>query len=143
MSGRCVAGAIPKGVVKKRCDRCMEMNQDWEDWLFAIMHRHWKVAGQDGKIPRVSLQEGLRSVAAFLDRAGRFLANSVSLADTEDKKAKMEGKLRAALQPLWRGAVPQAITVRTEEKKKAAAGHDQKKGRLDRHVGPRAATPGR
>ena len=64
----------------------------------------------------IAHEVGVGALAAFLDRAGRFAANSSTTADVEEK-TKFEAKLRAALSPGWVGIMPEPITASSQDKK--------------------------
>ena len=118
VAGQCVAGAIAKSVVKKIKERDAAPNQDWEDWLHAVMEKYWTAWSHDPQSRPVAREVGLPAVAAFLDRAGRFVANAATMAEVDEKKTRFEGKLRATLEPGWSGDMPEPTTNLSDEKKK-------------------------
>ena len=120
VAGQCVAQAIAKTVVKKVRDRDAAPSQEWEDWMHAVMEKYRGAWSQDLQSRPVARDVGLPAVAAFLDRAGRFVANATTMAEAGDKKARFEGKLRAALESGWSGAMPEPTPALSQEKKQTA-----------------------
>ena len=84
VGGQCVAGAIGKVVAKKIRERDAKFNEEWEDWMQAVMTKYWMAWGSESR--PISNGVGVAAVAAFLDRAGRFVANSSTTADVEEQK---------------------------------------------------------
>ena len=115
VGGQSVAGAINKGAVKKVRERDAKFNEGWEDWMQAVMYKYWMAWCRESR--PIAHEVGVGAVAAFLDRAGRFAANSSTTADVEDKKTKFEAKLRAAMSPGWVGIMPEPITASSQDKK--------------------------
>ena len=116
VGGHCVAGAIAKSVVKKIRDRDLALGQDWEEWMQAVLEKYWTAWSHEPTSRPIARDVGLKAVAAFLDRAGRFVANS-AMAEVLEKKAKFEGKLREAVEPGWSGPMPTPVTALSQEKK--------------------------
>ena len=116
VAGNCVAGAITKSVVKKIRDRDSALNQDWEEWMQAVLEKYWTAWSHEPASRPIARDVGLPAVAAFLDRAGRFVAFS-TMAAVPEKKVKLEGKLRQAVEPGWSGPMPKPVTDLGEEKK--------------------------
>ena len=115
VAGQCVAGAIRKGVAKVIRERDAALSQDWEDWLHTLMDRYG-LSSQDPATRPVSRDVALPAVAILLDKAGRFVSNSV-MTDVPEKKAKLEGKLRSAMEKEWKGVMPEPLAQLAPEKK--------------------------
>ena len=119
VGGQCIAGAINKNVAKKVRERDAAFNQEWEDWMQAVLFKYWTAWTRESR--PIANDVGVGAVAAFLDRTGRFAANAsttATTADVDDKKSKFEAKLRAALEPGWSGTMPEPIMASSQEKKK-------------------------
>ena len=116
VGGHCVAGAINKSVVKKIRDRDSVLSQDWEEWTQAVLEKYWTAWSHEPTSRPIASDVGLPAVAAFLDRAGRYVAFS-AMAEVLERKAKFEGRLREALEPGWRGPMPEPVTALTQDKK--------------------------
>ena len=91
VGGQCVAGAIGKVVAKKIRERDAKFNEEWEDWKQAVMTKYWMAWGSES-CP-ISNDVGVAAVAAFLDRAGRFVANSSTTADVEEHKNQVRSQV--------------------------------------------------
>ena len=57
----------------------------------AVMTKYWMAWGSESR--PISNDVGVAAVAAFLDRAGRFVANSSTTADVEDNKNQVRSQV--------------------------------------------------
>ena len=115
VAGRCVAGAISKASLKKVRERDSESSLAWEEWSEAIMHKRWVPALVDPPpVPRVVV---LKAAAGFLGRNGKCVVGS-QLGDASAQQAKLETKLRQALEPEWSGLFPTPLAASCQEEKK-------------------------
>ena len=82
----------------------------------AVLEKYWTAWSHEPTSRPIARDVGLPAVAAFLDRAGRYVANS-AMAEVQEKKAKYEGRLREAVEPGWSGPMPKPVTALGQEKK--------------------------
>jgi hypothetical protein len=115
VAGRCVAGAISKTSLKKIRERDAASSQAWEDWSEAIMDKYWVPTLKDpALVPRATV---LKAVAGFLCRNGKGLLGSL-VGDVSAQQAKLESKLRQALEAEWTGSFPKPVTASCQEETK-------------------------
>ena len=108
VGGHCIAGAITKAAAKKVRERDAALGQDWEEWLSQVMDKYWTPWDKQPFLRPIARANGLKGIAAFLCRAGRYAAYS-TMADMADQKQKLETKLRASFEPAWQGAFPEPL----------------------------------
>ena len=60
----------------------------------AVMARYWTAWGRESR--PIANDVGVGAVAAFLDRAGRFAANSSTTADVEENKNKFRSQVASS-----------------------------------------------
>jgi len=115
VAGRCVAGAISKTSLKKIRERDAASSQAWEEWSEAIMEKYWVPTLKDpALVPRATV---LKAVAGFLCRNGKGLLGSL-VGDVSAQQAKLESKLRQALEAEWTGPFPKPVTASCQEETK-------------------------
>ena len=94
VGGQCVAAAIGKGVTKNIRERDAKFNEEWEDWMQAVMSKYWTAWDRESR--PIANDVGVGAVAAFLDRAGRFAVNASTTADVEEQKNKVRRQVASS-----------------------------------------------
>ena len=82
-----------------------------------VLETYWMAWKDEPTSRPIARDVGLPALSVFLDRAGRFVAYSSMAEGVLEKKAKLEGKLREALEQGWSGPMPTPVGALSQEKK--------------------------